>query len=99
MCIRDRSLPTCVRIAISVWFDNAVVVEVPVNCMRSRVANERQRHPNGGPGSDLGAHGDRTAVRVHIVADASIMPAIPAANTHLPTVMVAERVAAWLAEA
>jgi choline dehydrogenase len=39
--------------------------------------------------------------RVHGVAglwviDASIMPTIPAANTHIPTLMVAERCAAWL---
>jgi choline dehydrogenase len=32
------------------------------------------------------------------VVDASIMPAIPAANTNLPTIMVAERCAAWFME-
>jgi choline dehydrogenase-like flavoprotein len=32
------------------------------------------------------------------VADASVMPTIPSANTNLPTIMVAERIAAWLAE-
>lgn len=32
------------------------------------------------------------------IADASIMPRLPRANTHLPTVMVAERVAEWVAE-
>ena len=31
------------------------------------------------------------------IADASIMPRLPRANTHLPTVMVAERVAAFVA--
>jgi choline dehydrogenase/5-(hydroxymethyl)furfural/furfural oxidase len=31
------------------------------------------------------------------VCDASVMPAVPRANTHLPTVMIAERVSAWLA--
>ena len=31
------------------------------------------------------------------VADASVMPSIPAANTNLSTILVAERIAAWLA--
>jgi hypothetical protein len=30
--------------------------------------------------------------------EVSIMPAIPAANTNLPTIMVAERCAAWFRE-
>ncbi|MDQ7774698.1 MAG: FAD-dependent oxidoreductase [Paracoccus aminovorans] len=33
------------------------------------------------------------------VADASVMPTIPCANTNLPTLMIAERMAAWLREA
>jgi choline dehydrogenase-like flavoprotein len=32
------------------------------------------------------------------VVDASIMPTIPAANTNLPTLMLAERYSAWLLE-
>ena len=33
------------------------------------------------------------------VADASIMPTIPSANTNLPTMMVGERISSWLREA
>ena len=32
------------------------------------------------------------------VADASVMPTIPSAGTNLPTIVVAERIAAWLVE-
>jgi choline dehydrogenase-like flavoprotein len=50
-----------------------------------------------GPASDRAAVVDATG-RVHgteglFVADASVMPDIPSANTHIPTVMVAERLA------
>jgi choline dehydrogenase-like flavoprotein len=43
-----------------------------------------------------------SACRVHgvdglWVVDASVMPDIPSANTHIPTVMVAERAAALMA--
>ena len=31
------------------------------------------------------------------IADASIMPTIPRANTNLPALMVAERIVEWLA--
>lgn len=34
-----------------------------------------------------------------LVCDASVMPAVPRANTHLPTVMIAERIAARLRDA
>lgn len=61
-------------------------------------------HPVGtcrmGPGADTAAVVD-TRGRVHgldnlIVADASIMPTVPRANTNLPTMMVAERIAGTL---
>ena len=62
-------------------------------------------HPVGtcamGPDPDGPAPWSTHAVRVHgvdrlWVADASIMPTIPAANTNLPTIVVAERIAGWL---
>ena len=53
-----------------------------------------------GPNPDRGAVVDATG-KVHgaealYVADASVFPEIPAANTHLATIMVAERVAAQI---
>ena len=61
-------------------------------------------HPVGtckmGPGSDPAAVVDPTGsvygAQGLCVADASIMPAVPRANTNLPTLMVAERIAATL---
>lgn len=62
-------------------------------------------HPGGtckmGPADDPDAVVDSSG-RVHgleglWVADASVMPVLPRANTHLPTVVVAERIAAELA--
>jgi choline dehydrogenase len=70
--------------------------------IRHRV--ETYHHPVGtchmGPSTESGAVVDARG-RVHgvdalSVVDASIMPSIPAANTNLPTIMVAERVATWL---
>ena len=63
-------------------------------------------HPVGtcrmGPDPDGGAVVDSRG-RVHgieglWVADASVMPDIPSANTNLPTIMVAEQIAGWLRE-
>jgi choline dehydrogenase len=63
-------------------------------------------HPVGtcriGPASDPGAVVDARG-RVHgldnvYVADASIMPVIPRANTNLPALVVGERIARWLIE-
>jgi choline dehydrogenase len=63
-------------------------------------------HPVGscrmGPDPDSGAVVDSRG-RVHgtdqlVIADASVIPEIPAANTNVPTIMVAERIAAWLGE-
>jgi len=43
-------------------------------------------------------HGRLYGVAGVVVADASIMPTIPSANTNLPTLMIGERVGAWLAD-
>ncbi|HEV2169358.1 MAG TPA: GMC oxidoreductase, partial [Candidatus Binatus sp.] len=56
----------------------------------------------------MGPASDRTAVvdsrgKIHgldnaYVADASIMPIIPRANTNVPALVVGERIARWLLE-
>jgi choline dehydrogenase-like flavoprotein len=48
------------------------------------------------PDSVVDAGGAVHGVRGLSVIDASIMPTIPAANTNVPTIMIAERCAAWL---
>ena len=50
--------------------------------------------PDGGAVVD--AHGRVHGLDGLYVADASIMPTIPSANTNVPTIMVAERIAEWL---
>jgi len=77
--------------------DDALAAAVRAGC-------EIYQHPVGtcrmGPFSDPGAVVDPRGA-VHgidglSVVDASIMPSIPAANTNVPTIMIAERCAAWL---
>jgi choline dehydrogenase len=67
---------------------------------------ETYHHPVGtcrmGSATDamsvVNMRGDVHGVEGLSVVDASIMPVIPAANTNLPTIMVAERCAAWVTE-
>jgi choline dehydrogenase-like flavoprotein len=47
-------------------------------------------------GSVVDAAGAVHGIDRLFVADASVMPDIPSANTHLPTIMIAERIAALL---
>jgi choline dehydrogenase len=62
-------------------------------------------HPVGtarmGPAHDPGAvvdqHGRVHGISKLRVADASLMPSIPRANTNFPCIMIGERVAAWMA--
>jgi choline dehydrogenase len=68
--------------------------------------NMHYYHPVGsckmGPESDPAAVVDGRG-KVHgldnlYVADASIMPVAPRANTNIPALVVGERIAAWLAQ-
>jgi choline dehydrogenase len=77
--------------------DDALAAAVRAGC-------EIYQHPVGtcrmGPADDPGSVVDSRGA-VHgidglSVIDASIMPTIPAANTNVPTIMIAERCAAWL---
>lgn len=74
-----------------------------VESIRSRVGP--YHHPVGtcamGPdpasGAVVDARGAVHGIKQVYIADASVMPTIPAANTNLPTIVVAERIARWLA--
>ncbi|MFG2057604.1 GMC family oxidoreductase [Micromonospora sp. NPDC048930] len=74
-----------------------------IRAIRSRVGS--YHHPVGtcamgpdpGRGAVVDARGAVHGIRGLWVADASVMPTIPSANTHLSTIVVAERIAAWLA--
>jgi choline dehydrogenase len=48
------------------------------------------------PDAATSPHGRVRGVEGLHVADASLMPTIPSSNIHLPTLMVAERIGAWL---
>ena len=71
-----------------------------------RAEVETYHHPVGtcamGPATHAEAvvdhRGNVHGVKGLSVIDASNMPTIPAANTNLPTIMLAERCAAWLKE-
>ena len=52
--------------------------------------------PNPGDGAVVNARGAVHGIDGLRVADASVMPAIPAANTNLSTIVIAERIAQWL---
>ena len=52
--------------------------------------------PSPSDGAVVGSRGAVHGISGLWVADASVMPAIPAANTNLPTIVAAERIAQWL---
>jgi choline dehydrogenase-like flavoprotein len=55
--------------------------------------------PESDPAAVVDARGKVHGVDNLYVADASIMPAVPRANTNIPALVVGERIAAWLAQA
>lgn len=67
---------------------------------RARLIGGCYFHPVGtcAMGSVVDARGAVHAVDGLTVADASVMPTIPSANTNLPAMMVAERMSGWLRE-
>lgn len=55
--------------------------------------------PQSDPGAVVDARGKIHGVDNLYIADASIMPVVPRANTNIPALVVGERIAAWLAQA
>jgi choline dehydrogenase len=52
--------------------------------------------PADDPGAVVDQYGRCHAVAGLVVADASIMPAVPRANTNLTSIMIGERIGEWL---
>jgi len=52
--------------------------------------------PDGAPDAACDGYGRVRGVRGLYVADASLMPTLPSANTNLPTLMIGERFGEWL---
>jgi choline dehydrogenase len=55
--------------------------------------------PESDPTAVVGARGKVHGMDNLYVADASIMPVVPRANTNIPALVVGERIAAWLTQA
>jgi choline dehydrogenase-like flavoprotein len=55
--------------------------------------------PESDPAAVVDARGKVHGVDNLYVADASVMPVVPRANTNIPALVVGERIAAWLAQA
>lgn len=54
--------------------------------------------PTDDPGAVVDEYGSVHGLRGLRIADASIMPVVPSANTNVPTIMVGERIAEWVRE-
>ncbi len=55
--------------------------------------------PESDPAAVVDARGEVRGLDNLYVADASIMPVVPRANTNIPALVVGERISAWLAQA
>jgi choline dehydrogenase len=104
---RLAQLPPLSHLVLDEVFPGASIGDTDVDLATViRAGVESYHHPVGtcrmGPVHETTAVVDQYGA-VHSVdglwvIDASIMPTIPAGNTHLPTLMVAERCAAWLVD-
>ena len=73
----------------------AEYIKATVNTIYHPVATCRMG-PDGDPGAVVDQYGRVRGLEGLRVADASIMPAIPRANTNLTSIMIGERIADWL---
>ena len=52
--------------------------------------------PDNDPLAVTDGRGRVRGVRGLFIADASLMPTIPTSNTHVPTLMIGEKIGEWL---
>jgi choline dehydrogenase len=97
-CVLDRELAPGPTVADHDRQGVAASVMARVSTYHHPVGTCRMG-PDPDDGAVVDALGGVYGVDQLHVSDASVMPTIPSANTNLPTIMVAERMAAWLREA
>jgi choline dehydrogenase len=77
--------------------DHALAAAVRAGCeIYHHAVGTCRMGPSSDPVAVVDARGAVHGLDGVSVIDASIMPSVPAANTNVPTIMLAERCAAWL---
>jgi len=79
------------------WRDKLIDLAIPRLCDSGyHPCGTVPMGPRPGPDAAVDGRGQVFGLRGLYVVDASLMPTVPSSNIHLPTLMMAERMAEWL---
>lgn len=106
LCMRLASTKAVTKVASPLWPSRRRLANHDRASEWIRKSTDSGYHPSGtvpmGPDEDPNApcdgRGRVRGVTGLMVVDASLMPTIPSSNINIPTLMMAERFGAWLAE-